>query len=50
MLDHIHLLTYDLRGNWTGFSDIHTPLRPRQFDLGDYEAVNMVRISFVINF
>ncbi|GAB6023221.1 Chitinase 5 [Chamberlinius hualienensis] len=41
MLDHMHLLTYDLRGNWTGFADIHTPLNQRHFDAGDYKTVNM---------
>lgn len=40
-VDHIHVMTYDMRGPWDKVTDVHTPLKKRAIDSGDLATWNI---------
>lgn len=40
-VDWFNVFSHDLRGTWTGYTDVHSPLRRRCFDHGQYGALNV---------
>ena len=46
LVDAVYVMAYDLRGNWNGYVDVHTPLYRRPaLDKGAYRHLNVVRTS-----
>lgn len=39
--DYVHVAGYDLRGSWTGFVDVHSPMQNREHDQGIYVGLNV---------
>ncbi|XP_055852486.1 endochitinase-like [Episyrphus balteatus] len=40
-IDFFNIMTYDLRGSWTGFADVHSPLFKKPYETADYLALNV---------
>ncbi|XP_053693130.1 endochitinase-like [Sabethes cyaneus] len=40
-VDYIYLTTYDLRGMWNNFTDVHAPLETRSFDSNAFKHFNV---------
>lgn len=39
--DYVHVIGYDLRGSWTGFADVPSPMKDRPHDQGIYKGLNV---------
>uniref|UniRef100_V5ICA0 Putative catalytically inactive chitinase-like lectins n=1 Tax=Ixodes ricinus TaxID=34613 RepID=V5ICA0_IXORI len=40
-VDWFNVHAYDLRGKWNGVTDVHSPLFPRDIDVGDQQKLNV---------
>jgi len=41
LTDAVHVMAYDLRGNWAGFADVHSPLFRKPSDSFDFQYFNV---------
>ncbi|XP_055607300.1 endochitinase-like [Uranotaenia lowii] len=49
-VNHVFLSTYDLRGSWNNFTDVHTPMTKRTFEPSTFETFNVnAGVDFWLN-
>ncbi|XP_069696039.1 endochitinase-like [Periplaneta americana] len=41
LADAIHAMAYDMRGTWTGYADVQSPMYSRPIDQGSYKTLNL---------